>query len=157
HTTNPTDSILGLPLPPGLPLLPPGKTTPKVNGGELMSRAREGGASVIRYTVPWSRVERQRGTYDWSIEDDSYELALERGLRPLIVLMTSPCWAHPSITCAAAAKAGYAAYRPDRQFLGDFGRFVREAMERYPEAIAFEIWNESNHQTFWGPDDRPRS
>ena len=159
RTTNPLDPILG-PLPDGiddLPLLPPDRTTPVVNGGELMARAREGGASVIRYVVPWARVERERGVYDWSIEDASYELALEHGVRPLIVLLTSPCWAHPSMSCEDAAQAGYSSYRPDPQFLDEFGDFARAAMERYPKAVAFEVWNEANLSAFWGPDGKPQA
>lgn len=157
--TNPLDPILG-PLPDGvedLPFLPPDRTTPVVNGGELMDRARQGGASVIRYTVPWARVERERGVYDWSIEDASYELALEKGVRPLIILLTSPCWAHPSMSCEDAAEAGYASFRPDPQFLDEFGRFARAAIERYPKAVAFEVWNEANLSSFWGPDGHPQA
>jgi hypothetical protein len=161
RTTNPLDPILG-PLPDGidlddLPFLPPDRTTPEVNGGELMARAREGGASVIRYVVPWARVERDRGIYDWSIEDDSYELALQNGVRPLIVLLTSPCWAHPSMSCEDAARADYSSFRPDAEYMDDFGRFVRAAMERYPKAVGFEIWNESNLTSFWGPDPNPKA
>jgi hypothetical protein len=158
RTSNPMDPILG-PLddllPDDFPLFPPDKTQPWVNTEPLIKRAHEGGAEIIRYVVPWARVERDRGYYDWAIEDRAYELALENGVQPLIVLITSPCWAHPSMTCEDAAEADYSAFRPDPEYLDEFGDFARAAIERYPHAIGFEIWNESNLAPFWGPDGHP--
>ena len=150
HTTNPFDQIIKI---PGLPL-PGDKTDEEAIGGPLMDLAKAGGADVVRYVVPWLRVERHRGSYDWEIEDETYQLALQRGLKPLIVIHTSPCWAHPSIPCDPDS---YRAARPDRDYLDDFARFAKATIKRYPEAVGFEIWNESNLKPFWGADATPRS
>lgn len=155
HTPASQDPLTGLPLP--WPFGEHGHHQPppsQVAGGtELMDRARAGGADTIRYVVPWARVERQRGSYRWSVEDDTYHAALRRGLRPVIVLFTAPCWAHPSISC----DADFTAVRPDPSYVGDFARFVRAAVDRYPQAAAFEIWNESNLKKYWGPRPSPGS
>ena len=155
HTTNPFDWIVD-PLPlPGLPLpLPGDETDPEANGEQLMDLARTGGADVIRYVVPWSRVERKRGKYDWEIEDETYELAREAGLRPIIVLHTAPCWAHESIPCPEGENP---TARPDPEHLDAFGQFAKAAIKRYPKAAAFEVWNESNLKRFWGPNPTPGS
>jgi polysaccharide biosynthesis protein PslG len=146
-------------LPPLIPLPPiigggenEPKPDPEPRRTELLKLAREGGADVVRYVVPWVRVERQRGKLDFEFDDRSYELALELGLRPVIVLISAPCWARPTVPCNHKR---YAAVRPDPAFLPAWGRFVRAAVERYPRAAAFEIWNESNAVKFWGPDPSP--
>ncbi len=152
HTDKPQNPLTGLPLP-----LPwpggggKGHTTRQPSGGELIKQARAGGADVIRYVVPWARVERERGTYDWKIEDATYQMALKEGLKPVIVLFTAPCWAHPSISC----DSDFTAVRPDSGYLQDYGNFVRAAIERYPQAAGFEIWNESNLKRYWGPKPTP--
>lgn len=145
------DADPDLPLPLPLPRAEEGEI--HAAGEELIARAREGGAEAIRYAVPWIRVERERGSYDFTIEDETYDLALEAGLEPVIVLLTSPCWAHPSISC----DNGFRAVRPDAPFRDDFARFARATIERYPEAAAFEVWNESNFRPFWGARTNPRS
>jgi hypothetical protein len=141
-------------LPVKLPL--PGgedESEPKPARAALIERAREGGAKVIRYAVPWVRVERERGSYDFSHEDQTYELALAAGLRPLIVLLTAPCWAHPSVPCDNSFRT----VRPDPEYLDEFAAFARAVIERYPRAAAFEVWNESNFRAFWGPRPSPRT
>jgi hypothetical protein len=129
---------------------PPLATTPK--RAALIRRASEGGAQVIRYVVPWVRVERLEGTYDWTTEDATYELALQAGLKPVIVLVTAPCWAHPSVPCGP-----HQVVRPDPNYVDEFGDFARAAVERYPEAAGFEVWNESNLPAFWGGKPSVRS
>jgi hypothetical protein len=155
HTSNPLDPLTGGI--PGFPDLPfPGDTTEvEANGKELLDLARKGGADVVRYTVPWARVERKQGTYDWSIEDATYHMTLDDGLRPVIILHTAPCWAYPSVECGG--DGDYRAYRPDPEYLDEFANFARAAIERYPKAAGFEIWNEPNLKAFWGPDGTPEA
>ncbi len=153
HTPKPLNPLTGLPLPfpIGTGGTKPGQPTRVPSGGELIKRARVGGADVIRYVIPWARVERRQGVYDWSVEDGTYNLALKAGLRPVIVLFTSPCWAHESLKCDTT----YRAVRPDPDHVADFARFARAAVERYPQAAAFEVWNESNMERYWGPSPSP--
>lgn len=122
------------------------------SGGPLIDEAAAGGADTIRYGVPWQRVEWEQGAYDFSIEDQTYDLTLEAGLKPVIILLTSPCWAHPSIECDQ-----HRAVRPDPQYLDDFARFAAATVERYPKAAAFEVWNESNDGRAWGEKPTPRA
>ena len=143
-------------LPPGVPIDPvpplPGDPPPRPESSakEAIEKAKRGGADVVRYVVPWLRVERQQGYYDFGVDDQTYDLVLEAGLKPLIIIMTSPCWAHPSVDCQK-----YRGVRPDPQYLDDFARFAKATMERYPEAAAFEVWNESNFRAFWGTTPSP--
>lgn len=138
-----------LPLPGGGGNEPPQRVA---SGGPLIDEAAAGGANTIRYGIPWQRVERDQGIYDFSVEDQTYELTIEAGLEPVIILLTSPCWAHPSIECKA-----HRAVRPDPQYMDDFARFAKAAVARYPKAAAFEVWNESNDGRAWGEKPSTRA
>ncbi|MDQ3661338.1 MAG: family 1 glycosylhydrolase [Actinomycetota bacterium] len=52
------------------------------------------GFGMIRYGIPWYRVEPQPGIFDWSFTDQVIPYMLERGLEPIIDLMHygTPLW-----------------------------------------------------------------
>ncbi len=106
------------------------------------------GANTSRMALHWAQVEPASGQFDWSYYDMVYNRFLTNGLRPSIVLMNAPCWAHPSIGCPR----GYKSLRPDPSYMSYWSRFVAEATRRYPQALAIEVWNEPNDPMFWGPD-----
>lgn len=56
--------------------------------------AADVGFDMIRYGIPWYRVEPQRGTFNWSFTDQVIPYMLERGLEPIVDLMHygTPLW-----------------------------------------------------------------
>lgn len=101
-------------------------------------RALTPGGSV-RTDLDWAYIERTRGAFDWEGADRAVHGAVDRGLRPLLVLATAPPWANgaqheyvPPIDPAAMAP------------------FSRAAAARYgPLGAVFEVWNEPNVPMFW--------
>jgi beta-glucosidase len=69
---------------------------------EDLGRAREVGAEMLRWGVPWHRVNPSPGRWDWSWVDQVVERFSDLGIRPLIDLLHygTPTWlegefAHP--------------------------------------------------------------
>ena len=55
--------------------------------------AREMGAKWIRIDVPWLRIEKTPGQYDWSTLDRLVTRAKEVGFEPLFTVYGAPAWA----------------------------------------------------------------
>ena len=111
-----------------------------------LDRMVELGASWVRIDVDWSRVERERGEFDWSNLDGLVVAARQRGLHVLGLLAYTPDCARPGGTPDKAPPID-----PD-----DFGGFVSRAVDRYAGHIrAWEVWNEPNVSSFWYPSPDP--
>ncbi|TMW71386.1 family 1 glycosylhydrolase [Alteribacter natronophilus] len=64
---------------------------------EDLEKARAAGATMIRYGIPWHRVEKTEGVYDWSWVDEVMDyFSSNRSLVPIIDLMHygTPDWLH---------------------------------------------------------------
>ena len=61
---------------------------------EDIDLAAEVGFSMIRYGIPWYRVEPQPGSFEWGFTDQVIPYMLERGLEPIVDLMHygTPLW-----------------------------------------------------------------
>ena len=116
---------------------------------EAIAAIDESGAGIHRLTVYWADVQpNSPSDWDWGRYDTVISQLEAKGLRVILNPMGSPDWArieqrqngnpraHPSL---AFVRAGY------------WNTFVRMLAERYPNAFAFEIWNEQNSQPFWDP------
>src|SRR5438477_8184876 len=57
------------------------------------ARMASGGVGTVRFGLEWFRVERQRGTYDWSDSDKTIGNLASRGVEPIPVLFGTPYWA----------------------------------------------------------------
>ena len=130
-------------------------------GAQQLAAAKAGGADTVRYGISWSGIQPQRdGSMNWGWADTLYERTLAAGLRPVILLDGSPCWARTQTPCGSTIPFTwfrYADVLPDKDALPAWGRFVAEATARYPKARAFEIWNEPNLGIFGGPGTTPES
>ncbi len=116
---------------------------------DLLDQSR---SQIARTSLAWSGVEGDRGSYNWYGSDQLYRRLLERGLRPLWVLVDAPCWAQPN---PGACASGNDQQRPSPQHFDEFARFAAAAAKRYPEAIGVEVWNEPNYPLFWGTWPEP--
>jgi len=122
---------------------------------------RDLGVDWVRVTAGWSVIApaptatqrpdfdaRDPGAYPagaWSGLDRVVALTRERKLRVAIdIAFWAPRWA-----------VGRAGERPGRErdsiAVGAFADFAEAVARRYPQAVAFTIWNEPNHPSFFQP------
>lgn len=110
-----------------------------------------GNLDLARIIAPWATIERERGTYDWSVSDSGYRAAVEAGVRPVVQVMTSPGWAvgYRSVGRDAGCTGEYCLQAPSDGALDRFAAFAAATARRYPLAAAIEVWNEPNLWIFW--------
>jgi hypothetical protein len=118
--------------------------------------ARDAGAEVIRFPIGWHKVQPHSPLlWDWSLYDAIFEEARENGLGIVFAPQTSPCWARgePLGDCDNPGIG----YPPNDEHLGSYEAFVRAAVQRYPDIVAIEAWNEPNLAPFWNPSPSPEA
>jgi hypothetical protein len=102
---------------------------------------KEMGASWVRIYLPWARIEKSPGEYDWAPYDAVFERLIEFGLEPLPIVYGAPAW-------AAEASCG-----PISDTLA-FEGFLEVVLARYGSyADAWEFTNEPDGRNPhpWGP------
>ena len=111
------------------------------------------GQSANRFHVQWATVEQRRGRYRWAKTDLVYD-AMRRysGAAGDGALQRAGVVARPRAACHGAAEC---AFPPRAEHLDAWRRFVRRAVERYPDVRAIEVWNEPNLSRFWAPRPTP--
>ena len=110
--------------------------------------AKASHAGWIRIDLNWDVIQhRGRNRYNWRRFDKLISAITARRLRVLAVILYTPPWAR--------AKGSAANYPPSD--LAAYARFVRSVVRRYAKkgVHAYEIWNEPNAATFWGPSPDP--
>lgn len=116
--------------------------------------AREAGANVIRFPIGWHKVQPTSPLlWDWSFYDEIFEEAREEGLQIIFAPQTSPCWARGA-PFGGCENPGLG-HPPDAEHLDEYKQFVRAAVQRYPDILAIEAWNEPNLAPFWNPTPSP--
>ena len=108
------------------------------------------GVKWARICTMWSRCEKEKGVYDFSVLDGIVENLTKRGIRPWVcvtygnTLYMTNCYTGAAVGCVPIyyGKECQAAWR----------RYVRELARRYKGKIThWEIWNEPNLKHFWQP------
>ena len=92
---------------------------------------RDAGISTLRYAVPWHRIEKKRGRFDWRWMDEVMEAMAAQELDPILDLVhhiSIPSW----------MKQGFA--HPDYPQLQ--AAFAAEVTERYPHVTKYTPFNE---------------
>lgn len=122
---------------------------------EDLRRAKRGGATTVRLDLHWRHIEPARGELVWHVYDDMMEKTAAAGLRPLLLVGTSPAW-------ASGVEGGEGWYPPRRA--EDYGEFVGRVARRYGKGGTFwqsrpeltrvplagiEVWNEPNLNWYW--------
>ena len=127
------------------------------DAGGLAGQARLG-VGIVRRPLDWSRVERTRGTFDFSAYDAYVAQAASAGVSVLPVLARPPEFRSsrppgsrsramfpPSSNAAYAAFVGAAVRR-----YGPAGSFWRSHPEvPFLPIHAWQVWNEPNIPNFW--------
>ncbi|MGH2917669.1 MAG: cellulase family glycosylhydrolase [Solirubrobacteraceae bacterium] len=128
-----------------------------------MDDLRDLGIDWVRVTAGWSVIApapraRRRPDFDagdpaayppraWSKLDRAVRLAGARGLRVAIdIAFWAPRWAVDRVGGSDAER--------DSIVVADFADFAAAVARRYPQAVAFTVWNEPNHNAFWLPQWR---
>jgi hypothetical protein len=97
----------------------------------------------VRTDLDWATIERVPGQFDWTGADRTVDAALQRGLRVIAILGTTPSWANGG--------QGWNVPPLDPALMGSF---VRAAATRYgPRGVVFEVWNEPNFHVSWRRPD----
>ena len=90
--------------------------------------AADVGFDMIRYGIPWYRVEPHPGSFDWSFTDQVIPYMLERGLEPIVDLMHygTPLWLRGGFISpdypqrVAAYAAAFCAHYPSVRYYTPF-------------------------------------
>jgi hypothetical protein len=146
-------------LEPQVPLLPEAGPRPAFGYSEdwLRNPAKlgalaSGGGTVARAGMLWEGVEVSPGYFEWRGYDELYQRMLSLGIRPLWVLYAAPCWAQSN---PQKCEGGKDKVHPSRDNYGALASFGAMVAQRYPQAIAIEVWNEANWKVFWGDEPDP--
>ena len=107
------------------------------------------GADLVRFTVKWNRIEPTQGRIDEgyvSRFDQVLSQAGGCGIRVLVTLINTPCWAagDPATPCVPGA----ATLDPPRD-PAEYGSIVERVLARWPGIYALEVRNEPNLTAFF--------
>jgi hypothetical protein len=113
----------------------------------------------IREDFLWSRIEPERGRFDWQRTDELMAAAAAAGIDVLAILDYSAPW--------STSDPGGELEAPPADD-ADYARFARAVVDRYGAGGSFwdgaehvrplaavELWNEPWGYFFWGPDPDP--
>lgn len=131
-----------------------------------LDRAKELGATLVRTEIVWSSLEPSgKGVLDQDYlarVDHTVNGAKARGMKVVMVLNGSPCWASSAPDqvkngCPAGGDAGtFGPWAPKDP--ADLGRIAGLLAERYKSGglAAIEVWNEPDHvnQAYLKNDDK---
>jgi polysaccharide biosynthesis protein PslG len=117
--------------------------------------AAAAGSDTIRTGMYWAGVEYKRDDYYWDLYDQLYARILSLGMRPLFVVTNAPCWAAVSERSCKRGRKSDLSQPPAPSEYGEWAEFVGLVAQRYPQALAIEIWNEPNLSHFWYPRPKP--
>ena len=75
--------------------------------GPGFNMLQETGCQVARTSLAWRGVEADPDTYNWHGSDVLYENLLDRGIRPLWVLVDAPCWSQADPQACTNGKGNF--------------------------------------------------
>jgi hypothetical protein len=138
-------------------------STPQSRIDTQISAASTVHANTLRVEVDWSALEPHvQGQYDPAYLaklDRTIQGAARRGIKSLIFLDRSPCWASSAPSKPNCLAQGSNTFNVTRYGPTDPASYVPAAVflaQRYgPDLAAFEVWNEpdqSNEKYWAGPD-----
>ena len=108
------------------------------------------GIKYARVQTMWSRCEREKGVYDFTVLDGIVDGLVSRGVKPWFsvtfgnTLYMTNCYTGAAVGCVPTL------YGPECR--AAWCSFVCELAKRYKGKVAhWEIWNEPNISQFWQP------
>jgi hypothetical protein len=125
---------------------------------DAIATAAQAGANTNRLTVRWFDVIGPSGGWDedgWARYRTAYQTMLLAGIQPIVMLVAAPRgtdqlgdpnWAAPGCLAGGASP-------PAPEYDQQWKDFVTRAGFEFPNALAFQIWNEPNSEEYWGGCD----
>ncbi|MBU1670840.1 MAG: beta-galactosidase [Actinobacteria bacterium] len=115
---------------------------------ETFAAFSELGATWVRTSIPWEKVEPENGAFDWENTDRMVEAASEHDIHLLITIRALSTWGCSRVP-ANWSKPGYHAAVPPAD-MAEYEEFVRAFVGRYSgRGVAWQIDNEPNAKAFW--------
>lgn len=97
------------------------------------------GAATDRTDFWWSIIEPTRGNWTWGVTDWLVDFCLKSGIEPFPILSYNAQWMKQSPS--------------SDDDIREYADYVRACVARYKGKVQYwEIWNESNIETFWKPN-----
>ncbi len=128
-----------------------------------LDAARDSGANAVRVDVSWHALETMgKGDYSSWYRDrvDAFMAeARARGLKVIVALWQTPCWAADATDSAKQAcnSDGSLVVTPPKN-PADYGEIAAYIASRYRDSVAaIEVWNEPNHSGFFAAPDPAKS
>ena len=115
--------------------------------GHAIAASNPFNPTVQRLHLSWALVEPTPGNYDWAPFDRMYKDMVAQGAPPIGLVMGTPCWVNGAASCRDLGRLHPV---PPTRY-GDWERFVRAVVRRYPQLAAIEVWNEPNLVQYWYP------
>lgn len=119
------------------------------------------GANTLRADISWAGLEPEQGKLDAGYLERIDRLvagARRRGIKPVLIVLRSPCWASAAPGAPGTCNADTVAYPPRDP--ATYGSIAGRLAARYRGRLAgFEVWNEPDHANedyFKGPDKPAR-
>lgn len=110
------------------------------------------GVKYARCQTGWAKTEKVKGVYDWKWLDDIINNLCSRGIKPwLCVSFGNPVYMGelPNPTGVGCVPLYFG-----EETLEAWKKFAREVAARYKDRVEyFEIWNESQLNCFWYPEE----
>jgi hypothetical protein len=107
---------------------------------ERLDRLQSLGVDLVRVNVSWSEVEQHKGAFDWSAYDGAIDGLHQRGIVPVLTLVSTPAWANGGQGTNWAPLSG-----------APFAAFAAAAARHYPFVRHWLIWNEPNQRRWLRP------
>ena len=107
--------------------------------GYILEAARKVGLKEVRSDLQWSRIEKVKGSYDFSATDYMIDKIGANDMDMLAILD------YANVLYTNEEKSGI---KTEEQLEG-YLNYVRAVLKHYPQIKAVEIWNEPNGPRYW--------
>jgi hypothetical protein len=107
---------------------------------QRLDRLQSLGVDLVRVNVYWSEVQPRKGVFDWSGYDPAIKGLHQRGIEPVLTLVSTPGWANGNKGTNWVPASG-----------ASFAAFAAATARHYPYVRRFLIWNEPNQRRWLRP------
>ena len=102
---------------------------------QLRALAIVGGVQLVRTSVSWDAIEKNKGEYNWKGSDATLKPLFDNNLAPLVMILTNADWASNS-PCGPVND------------LPAFDQFIRQLATHYPQVRYWVLYNEPDNGHF---------
>ena len=96
--------------------------------------------TYLRFTVFWEGIEKEKGVFDWRRMDRIISLARNNQIQPVLVIGYLPKYLREKKNTFDFTNS---------EHIKNYISFLKNIVNRYPDVIYYEIWNEPDLKKFW--------